>query len=131
MSFSDPVSDMLTRIRNAHLAGHEFVNVPHSRLKGELARILKKEGYILDYQIENGLPKTLRIYLKYVAENQPAIRGLRRYSRPGYRRYAGAREIPRILGGMGIAVLSTSRGIMTDAEARKKNVGGELVCTVW
>lgn len=131
MSFSDPISDMLTRIRNAHMAGHEAVDMPHSRFKGEVARILKREGYIVDYRIESGVGRTLRIYLKYADEREPVIRGLKRYSRPGWRRYVGAKDIPRVFGGMGVAILSTSKGIMTDAEARRQKVGGELVCTVW
>ncbi len=131
MSFSDPISDMLTRIRNAHMAGHEAVDMPHSRFKGEVARILKKEGYIVDYRIEGGVGRILRIYLKYAAEREPVIRGLKRHSRPGLRRYVGANDIPRVFGGMGVAILSTSKGIMTDADARREKIGGELVCTVW
>ncbi len=131
MSFSDPIADMLTRIRNAHMAGHETVDVPRSRCKGELARILKKEGYLADYMMESGKKQTLRLYLKYGEEGEPAIRGLKRYSRPGLRRYAGGREIPRVLGGMGIVVLSTSKGIMTDRDARRQNVGGEALCMIW
>ena len=131
MSFSDPISDMLTRIRNAQMAGHESVDMPHSRFKGEVARILKKEGYVVDYRIEGGSAKTLRVYLKYAGENEPAIRGLKRCSRPGWRRYVASKDIPRVLGGMGVAIVSTSKGIMTDAEARRSNVGGELVCSVW
>lgn len=131
MSFSDPISDMLTRIRNAQMAGHEAVDMPHSRFKGEVARILKKEGYVVDYRVETGSAKTLRVYLKYAGENEPVIRGIKRQSRPGWRRYVAAKDIPRVLGGMGIAIVSTSKGIMTDADARKHNLGGELVCTVW
>ena len=131
MSFSDPIADMLTRVRNAYMAGHETVDVPFSRLKGELARILKKEGYVLDYMAETGKSRILRLYLKYGEDGQPALRGLKRCSRPGLRRYAGGREIPRVLGGMGVAVLSTSRGIMTDHDARRQNVGGEVLCMIW
>ncbi len=131
MSCTDPISDMLTRIRNAHMAGHEAADMPHSRFKGEVARILKKEGYIVNYRVEGGQSKTLRIYLKYAEENEPVIRGLKRQSRPGWRRYVSANDIPRVFGGMGVAILSTSKGVMTDAEARRNKVGGELICTVW
>jgi len=132
MSLSDPIADMLTRIRNAHMAGHEVVEVPHSKLKGEITRVLKREGYINDYVVEGGVKKTLRLYLKYTGdESEPAIRGLKRESKLGLRSYVGADDVPQILGGLGIAILSTSSGIMTDREAREKHVGGEVLCSIW
>ena len=132
MSLSDPIADMLTRIRNASAAGAKSVEIPHSRMKEGLARSLKQEGYISDYTVSGeGARKGLRIRLKYVREGDPVITGLRRVSRPSLRRYVAATEIPRVLGGMGIAVISTSSGVMTGHEARKKNVGGELLCTIW
>jgi small subunit ribosomal protein S8 len=122
---------MLTRIRNAHMAGQDVVDLPHSRIKGEIARILKREGYVTDFVLEGGDQKVLRIYLKYDADRQPVIHGLRRESRPGLRKYVSFDDIPRILGGLGTAVLSTSSGVMTGQEARKKHVGGEILCSVW
>jgi len=131
MSWSDPISDMLTRIRNAHSAGQETVVMPHSILKGEVVRVLKREGYINDYTVEGNLKKTLRVFLKYNSADEPAIRGLRRNSKSGRRVYVGHQKIPRVLGGMGIAILSTPNGILTDKEARKRGIGGELICSVW
>lgn len=131
MSLSDPIADMLTRVRNAHRAGHDVVEVPHSRMKGEIARILKSEGFIRDYMAEGRAPKVLKIYLKYDANHQPVIQGIRRESRPGLRRYANTRKIPKILGGLGLAILSTPAGVITDKEARKQHVGGEVLCCVW
>lgn len=131
MSLSDTIADMLTRVRNAHMAGVDIVEVPHSKLKSEITRILKKEGYITDYLVEGSTKKILRIYLKYVTGGEPAIRGLKRESKPGLRRYVTADEAPRILGGLGIAILSTSHGVMTASEARKRRVGGEVLCSVW
>ncbi len=131
MSLSDPVADMLTRIRNAQAAGHKTVAMPHSRVKGDVARILKNEGYIADYTAEGGLRKMLTVYLKYTSGNEPVIRGLRRESCGGLRRYCNVSEIPKVLGGLGVAIVSTSAGIMTDRDARQKNVGGEVLCTVW
>ena len=132
MSMSDPIADMLTRIRNAAAAGKEAVTMPHSNLKSEVARILKREGFILDYTTEaDASRKNLRIYLKYGPEQEPVINGLQRVSRPGFRRYVGAGEVPRVLGGLGIAILSTSSGIVTDREARKRHIGGEVLCQVW
>lgn len=131
MSMTDPIADMLTRIRNAGMAGHDRVSIPHSKMKAELARILKREGYITDYTTEGHAGKrTLDIYMKYVME-KPVIHGLERASKSSLRQYVGADEIPRVLGGMGIAVLSTSHGIMTGAEARRNKVGGEVLCRVW
>lgn len=127
---TDPIADMLTRIRNAGRALQPTVEVPHSRLKEGIARILRQEGYIADFTVAGNAVKTLRLRLKY-AGKKPVIEGLRRMSKPGRRHYVGAHEIPRVLGGMGIAVLSTSEGIMTGEQARRKNLGGELLCLVW
>ena len=132
MSFSDPIGDMLTRVRNAAATGTAAAEMPHSRMKGEIAGILKREGYIRDYSVENdGSRKWLRIVLKYGPERKPVIQGLRRVSKPGLRKYVGVGDIPRVLGGMGTAILSTPAGIMSDGEARKRRVGGELLCLVW
>ncbi|MFO7310876.1 MAG: 30S ribosomal protein S8 [Bacillota bacterium] len=132
MVMTDPIADMLTRIRNANMVYHESVDIPASNLKKELARILKQEGFIRDYRvIDDGKQGIVRIYLKYGANKQRVISGLKRISKPGRRVYARRDEIPRVLGGLGVAVLSTSRGIMTDKEARKLGVGGEVICYVW
>ena len=131
MSWSDPIADMLTRIRNAHGGELDITEMPHSRMKGEIARILKREGYITDYVVEGGVKKQLRVYLKYSVDREAAIRGLRRESRPGLRSYVTSAEIPKVLGGMGVGILSTSAGIMTDKEARQQKIGGELICSVW
>jgi small subunit ribosomal protein S8 len=128
---SDSIGDMFARLRNAHKAGHNLVEMPHSKLKGEISRILKREGFISDYVIEGGAIKKLRIYLKYGKENEPAIRGLKRISKPGLRRYVSAGKIPRTLSGFGIAILSTSSGMMTDKEARSRKIGGEILGSVW
>lgn len=126
----DPISDMLTRIRNAQRALLPAVEVPHSRIKESIASILKKEGYVADVAIDGKLPKIIRLKLKYQGKKS-VIEGLRRISRPGLRRYVGATEIPRVLGGLGVAVISTPEGVMTGNQARKKNLGGELLCFVW
>ena len=132
MKVTDPIADMLTRIRNALMANHEAVDMPHSKLKTEIARILKGEGYVTDYVVEGGgAKKTLRVYLKYVREGEPAIRGLKKVSTPGCRRYVGAGELPRVLGGLGVAIISTSAGVVTDKDARKTRMGGEVLCHVW
>jgi len=131
MSLTDPIADMLTRIRNAHRADHEVVELPHSRVKEEIARVLKREGYVRDFVVEGGARKTLRVYLKYNEDREPAIRGMRRESKSGRRTYAGRDALPRVLGGLGVAVLSTSSGIMTAKEARTKGVGGEVLCSIW
>lgn len=132
MSLSDPIADMLTRLRNAHAAELESAEMPHSRIKSEIARILKREGFIRDYTTEGqGGKRMLRVYLKYGPNQEKGIEGLRRISRPGLRRYAGAGDLPRVLGGMGVAILSTSSGVMTDQEARRGKVGGEVLCHVW
>ena len=127
---TDPISDMLTRIRNAGHALRPTVAVPHSRLKENLAAILKKEGYVADVAVEGKVPKTINIKLKYQGKKN-VIEGLRRISRPGLRHYVGATEIPRVRGGLGVAMISTPEGVMTDVQARKKNLGGELLCYVW
>jgi len=131
MSVSDPIADMLVRVLNAHRAEHEVVEIPHSRMKGEITRILKSEGYITDYVVEGDVRKTLRVYLKYDADSRPAITGLKRISRPSRRHYVGADEIPRVLGGLGVTVLSTSAGVMTGVEAGQKRLGGEVLCNIW
>jgi small subunit ribosomal protein S8 len=131
MSWSDPISDMLTRIRNAHSAKAATVEMPHSRLKGEIARLLRREGYIGECTVQGETRKSLRIRLKYVKEGEPAIRGLQRGSRCGRRIYVGKTEVPRVLGGLGVAILSTPQGLLTDKEARQRGIGGEWICSVW
>ena len=132
MQITDPIADMLTRIRNANSSKHESVNVPASKLKIEIARILNEEGYINGYEvIDDGLQGVIKITLKYAANKQKVITGLKRVSKPGLRVYAGKDELPRVLRGLGIAIISTSKGIMTDKEARKANVGGEILCQVF
>jgi small subunit ribosomal protein S8 len=132
MNHTDPIADMLTRIRNAIIARHPKVDVPASRLKTDIARILKDEGYIANYKLtEEGPVKLIRIYLKYTPANLPVISRIERVSRPGCRVYVGADDIPRVLGGMGINILTTPQGVMTGSSARKQRVGGELLCQVW
>jgi small subunit ribosomal protein S8 len=126
----DPISDMLTRIRNAGAALVPVVELPHSRIKESVAKILKSSGYVADVTVEGAVQKKLKIRLKFEGKKS-VIEGLRRISSPGLRRYVGATEIPRVRGGLGIAVVSTSEGLMTDVQARKKNLGGELLCYVW
>jgi small subunit ribosomal protein S8 len=127
---TDPISDMLARIRNANRALLPGVEVPHSKIKESIASILKKEGYINDFAVEGKIPKTIKVKLKYQGKKS-IIEGLKRVSTPGLRRYVGSTDIPRVRGGMGVAVLSTSEGVMTGVQARKKNIGGELLCYVW
>jgi len=127
---NDPISDMLARIRNAQSALLPTVEMPHSRIKSSIAEILKKEGYIHEYSVEGKPIKTIKIKLKYSGKKS-IIEGLRRVSTPGLRRYVGGSEIPRVCGGLGISILSTSQGVMSGQEARKKNVGVELLCYVW
>ena len=132
MILSDPISDMLTRIRNAGQAGHDRVKMPHSKVKSELARILKQEGYIRDCTVEKmGGQPWLVVHLKQLEDGKPVIQGLRRVSRPGRRYYVPAGNIPRVLGGIGTAVLSTSAGVMTGVEARRAHTGGEVLCYIW
>ena len=130
---TDPIADMLTRIRNANTAKHDTVDVPASKIKTEIARILLDEGYIKAYEIvEDGVVKTIKITLKYGADkNQKVISGLKRISKPGLRVYAGVENMPKVLGGLGIAIISTNKGIVTDKEARAMNVGGEFLALVW
>ena len=132
MSFNDPISDMLTRVRNGASAGHDTVDIPHSRLKAEIARILKCEGFITDYSIEQIETRSyLRLKLKYSRGEKAVIRGLSRISKPGLRKYVGSTEVPKVFGGIGVAILSTSRGLLTDREARRSKLGGEVICYVW
>ena len=126
----DPISDMLTRIRNATMALQPATLVPHSKMKESIAGILKKEGYIADFSVEGQIPKTLKLKLKYQGK-KGVIEGLRRASKPGLRHYVGATEIPRVRGGLGTAIVSTSQGIMSGQQARKNNIGGELLCFIW
>ncbi len=129
---SDPIADMLTRIRNAIAARHAKVDIPASRLKLDIARILKEEGYIANYKLaEEGSRKTIKIYLKYAPDKRPVISRIERVSRPGCRVYVGRREIPRVLGGLGINILTTARGVMTGRRAHQEGVGGEILCRVW
>lgn len=127
---NDPISDMLTRIRNANGALLPSVDMPHSKMKESLAGILKREGYISDFAVEGQIPKIIKLKLKYQGKKS-VIEGLRRISTPGLRRYVGSTDIPRVRGGLGVSVLSTSEGVMTGNQARKKNLGGELLCYVW
>lgn len=129
---TDPVADLLTRIRNANMVYHETVDVPASKLKKAIVEILKEEGFIKNYEVlQDGSRHTLRIYLKYGSNKERVISGLKRISKPGLRVYAQKDEIPRVLGGLGIAILSTSKGVMTDKQARKLGIGGEVLCYVW
>jgi small subunit ribosomal protein S8 len=131
MVMTDPVADMLTRIRNANIVRGKIVEIPSSKIKQELARILKEEGYIEDFElVEDAKQGSIRVHLKYMGKDR-VITGLKRISRPGLRVYAGKDEIPRVLGGLGIAVLSTSQGMMTDKKARTSGIGGEVLCYVW
>jgi small subunit ribosomal protein S8 len=127
---NDPISDLLTRIRNASRASLANVEVPHSKLKTAIVGILKAEGYIVDYAVEGKTIKTIKLKLKYQGRKS-VIEGLRRVSTPGLRRYVGSTEIPRVRGGLGVAILSTPEGVFSDTQARKKNLGGELLCYVW
>ena len=129
---TDPISDYLTRVRNALRAEHPDVEVPSSRLKKEVTRILKEQGYIADYSFEpTAVGEVIRIQLRYTSDRKPVITGIERISRPGRRRYTDKKEIPRVLGGMGTAIVSTSAGVMTGHEAKAKGVGGEVVAYVW
>ena len=132
MQITDPIADMLTRIRNAGSARHETVDIPNSKMKKAIAEILLEEGYIKSFQlIDDGTQGVIRITLKYLPGKEKAIQGLRRVSKPGLRVYAGADELPQVLRGLGIAIISTSKGIMTDKKARELNVGGEVLAFVW
>ncbi|WP_221569177.1 MULTISPECIES: 30S ribosomal protein S8 [Bacillaceae] len=132
MVMTDPIADMLTRIRNANTVGHDKLEVPASKLKREIAEILKNEGFVRDVEyIEDSKQGVIRIFLKYGQNNERVITGLKRISKPGLRVYAKAYEVPRVLGGLGIALVSTSKGIMTDKDARNQQVGGEVLAYVW
>ena len=132
MTMTDPIADMLNRIRNANVVKHETVDVPASNMKKELARILLEEGFIRGYDvIEDGKQGIIRIQLKYGQTGERVISGLKRISKPGMRVYADKHEVPRVLNGLGISIISTSKGILTDKQARKENVGGEVICYVW
>lgn len=132
MSMTDPIADMLTRIRNAQRASHELVNIPSSKLKINVAKVLKSEGYVKNFRIiSDGQHRFIRIFLKYDKEGDAVIEGIKRVSKPGCRVYAGSDEVPKVLNGYGINILSTSKGLMTDNEAKKMGVGGEILCAVW
>jgi small subunit ribosomal protein S8 len=134
VTMTDPIADMLTRIRNANVAMHDTVRMPSSKLKESLAEVLVKEGYIEDFKVSDspGRPgRVLEITMKYSKDRTRTISGVRRVSKPGLRVYTGANKLPRVLGGLGVAVLSTSQGLMTDREARQRQVGGEVLCYVW
>lgn len=132
MTMTDPIADMLTRIRNANLVGHEKVEIPGSNIKKAIAEILKKEGFIRDAEfISDEKQGVIRLFLKYGKGQERVITGLKRISKPGLRVYAGHDGIPRVLGGLGTAIISTSRGIMTDKDARKERIGGEVLCYIW
>lgn len=129
---TDPIADMLTRIRNGNDARHESVQVPASNIKREISRILEEEGYIRDFDyVEDDKQGMIHVHLKYSKDDEKVISGIKRISKPGLRVYVKANEVPRVLGGLGIAILSTSKGIMTDRDARKEQVGGEVICYVW
>lgn len=135
MNMTDPIADMLTRIRNAVAAKHDYVGIPASKLKLAIAQVLKDEGYIKDYQLvedkEKPAVKTIRVTLNYTGKREPILSGIQRVSKPGLRVYVQKREIPRVYGGLGIAILSTPRGIMTGQQAWRNQVGGEVLCYVW
>jgi small subunit ribosomal protein S8 len=132
MVMSDPIADMLTRIRNANIVRHETVEIPASKIKREIAEILKKEGFIRDAEyVQDKKHGIIRLFLKYGQNNERVITGLKRISKPGLRVYTKSQEIPRVLGGLGLAIISTSSGVMTDKEARQSKAGGEVICYVW
>ncbi len=132
MQITDPIADLLTRIRNANSAKHETVEIPASNMKKAIVEILDEEGYIKNYQIiDDGKQGIIRVTLKYGKNNEKVLTGLKRVSKPGLRIYAGAEELPRVLKGLGIAIISTSKGVMTDKKARKENIGGEVLAFVW
>lgn len=132
MTMTDPIADMLTRIRNANMAKHEKLEVPASNTKKEIAKLLKDEGFVRDFEfVDDNKQGIIRLFLKYGPENEPVISGLKRISKPGLRVYAKKNEVPRVLGGLGIAILSTSQGVMTDKQARQTQTGGEVLAYVW
>lgn len=130
--YTDPIADYLTRIRNAQSAGHKVVEIPSSKIKQNITKILEDKGYILSHKVDDSGPQgTIKIALKYTNDKEPSIRRIERISTPGLRKYCGAGELPRVLNGLGIAVISTSRGVITDKEARNLNIGGEILCYVY
>ena len=132
MVINDPIADMLTRIRNAQVARHDTVTMPASNMKKSIAKLMQNEGFIKSYEvIDDGLQGEIKITLKYLDKKQPVIVGLKRISKPGLRVYAGCEDLPKVLGGLGIAIISTSKGLMTDKMARKENLGGEVLCYIW
>jgi small subunit ribosomal protein S8 len=132
MSLSDPIADMLTRIRNANTAMNEKADIPASKMNEDIAKVLKNEGYIVDYKlIDNRKQGILRVQLKYGPDREKTITGLRRTSKPGRRVYRKCKDLPRVVGGLGVAIVSTPKGVLTDKQAREANVGGEVVCEVW
>lgn len=132
MTMTDPIADMLTRIRNANTAGHATVEIPASKTKKSIAQILKDEGYITDFEvIEDGKQGIIKVTMKYGAHNEKVITGIKKISKPGLKVYAKANDVPRVLGGLGIAILSSSKGVISDKEARNIGVGGEVLCYVW
>ena len=132
MTMTDPIADMLTRIRNANTAGHSTVDIPASKMKKSIAGILKEEGYIEDFEvIDDNKQGVIRVTMKYGPEKERVISGIKKISKPGLKSYAKAHEIPRVLGGLGIAIISTSKGVISDKEARKLGIGGEVICYVW
>ena len=132
MSMSDPLADMLTRIRNAAMVGFESLEMPSSTMKVSVAKVLKDEGYITDYQVKDGkVQKILSIDLKYGPNNEPVITGIKRVSKPGLRKYAKATNVPTVLNGLGVSIISTSKGVVSDKTARDLNAGGEIICEVW
>ncbi|MCI8609479.1 MAG: 30S ribosomal protein S8 [Firmicutes bacterium] len=132
MTMTDPIADMLTRIRNANIVGHETVEIPASKMKKAIAKILKEEGYIVDYEvIEDNKQGIIKVTMKYGANKERVISGIKKISKPGLKVYAKAGEVPKVLGGLGIAIVSTSKGVISDKEARKLGIGGEVICYVW
>jgi small subunit ribosomal protein S8 len=128
---TDPIADMLTRIRNAQTARHDSVSIPASRIKADIARILKNEGFIRDYELPAEQERDIKIQLRYSGKREPVVSGIRRISKPGLRVYVKSKDMPRILGGLGVAIVSTPQGVMTATEAKRANVGGEILCYVW
>ena len=132
MTMTDPIADMLTRIRNANSVGHESVEIPASKMKKAIAQILLDEGYITNYEVnDDSVQCTIKVTLKYGANNEKVISGIKKISKPGLKVYAKANDVPKVLGGLGIAIISTSKGIVSDKEARRQGVGGEVICYVW
>ena len=132
MTMNDPIADLLTRVRNACAAKHSTCDIPMSKMKEQLARVFREQGYIADFSVGGEAPQlTLTLKLKYAADGSPVIRGIERVSKPGRRDYKGADKLPKVLNGLGTAVVSTSQGLLTDAEARRRKLGGEIICNIW